>query len=266
MNWDSHVHVFGPPARFPLASSRGYAPPLRSLGQLEEAAAAAGIVHLVLVQPSVYGTDNFCLLEALREGAGRHRGVVVVDSGVSTKALERMHEVGVRGVRFNLVSPDGNGLAGFERIARAIEPLGWHIQFLVPPEGLQQVLELRARCAAPFMLDHFGGIAADRGERSGHAAVLLKLLVRDDCWIKLSGFYRLSAKPGWSDMDSLLIQLATIAPDRVVWGSDWPHTWFFSGEHGPAPAYADTLAPLLRCLPPEIRSRALQDNPWRLYL
>jgi predicted TIM-barrel fold metal-dependent hydrolase len=266
MHWDSHVHVFGPPARFPLASTRGYAPPLRSLGQIEELAAAAGIVHLLLVQPSVYGPDNACLLEALREGGGRHRGVAVIDPGVPARELERMHEIGVRGVRFNLVSPDGNGLADFDRVARAIAPLGWHIQFLVAPEGLRQIAELRKRTAAHFVLDHFGGITADHGERSEHAQVLQELLVREDCWVKLSGFYRLSSKPAWDDLDSLLIQLATIAPDRVLWGSDWPHTWFFGGKHGSAPAYAQTLAPIQRCLPAELREQVLQNNPWRLYL
>jgi len=266
MYWDCHVHIFGPPARFPLASTHGYVPPLRSLGQAEEAARSAGIAHLVLVQPSVYGTDNFCLLEALRASGGRHRGVVVLDPATPGAELRNMHEVGVRGVRFNLVSADGNGLAGFERIARLIEPLGWHMQFHVTPEALWQILELRERTTAPFVLDHFGGITADHGERSEFAGVLQKLLVRSDCWVKLSGFYRLSEKPGWEDLDSLLIQLATIAPERTLWGSDWPHSWFFSGARGPVPGYADTLAPVDRCLPAEMRQQVLQNNPWRLYL
>lgn len=266
MHWDCHVHIFGARAQFPLASTRGYVPPLRPLGQVEEAALGAGIAHLVLVQPSVYGTDNFCLLEALRASGGRHRGVVVLDPAVPEAELRNLHQVGVRGVRFDLVSADGNGLDGFERIARMIEPLGWHMQFLAPPEALRQILELRGHTSAPFVLEHFGGITADHGERSEAAGVLQKLLVRDDCWVKLSGFYRLSEKPGWDDLDSLLIQLATIAPERTVWGSDWPHSWFFPGARGAAPAYADTLAPLNRCLPAEMRERVLQDNPWRLYL
>lgn len=266
MYWDCHVHIFGPPAQFPLASTRGYVPPLRSLGEAEEAARSAGIAHLVLVQPSVYGTDNACLLEALRASGGRHRGVVVLDPGLAPAELRSLHQVGVRGVRFNLVSADGNGLADFERIARLIEPLGWHMQFLAPPEALRRILELRALTTAPFVLDHFGGIGADHGKRSEHAAVLQQLLVRGDCWVKLSGFYRLSEKPDWADLDSLLIQLATIAPERTLWGSDWPHSWFFAGERGPAPEYADTLAPLNRCLPADMRLQVLQNNPWRLYL
>lgn len=266
MHWDCHVHVFGPPAQFPLASTRGYAPPVRTLAQVESAARAAGILHLVLVQPSVYGTDLLCLSEALREGGGRHRGVAVLAPGTPAAELERLHELGVRGVRFNLVSPDGNGLQGFDDIARAIAPLGWHVQFHVAPDHLRQVRELRARTRAPFVLDHFGGLTAAHGLAGEHAALLTELMVRNDCWLKLSGFYRLAAQKDYSDLDPLLLEFANVAADRVLWGSDWPHTWFFDGEHGAPPAYADTFAPIARCLPVELRLKVLQDNPWRLYL
>jgi predicted TIM-barrel fold metal-dependent hydrolase len=258
--------VFGPAAQFPVASARGYAPPVRTLAQAEALADAAGIKHLVLVQPSVYGTDLFCMLEALRAGAGRHRGVVVVPAGISSAELENLHQLGVRGVRFNLVAPDGNSLDGFDEIAGKIAPLGWHIQFHVAPEDLRGVQALRKRTAAPFVLDHFAGLTVAHGQDSELAGVLRELMVRDDCWIKLSGFYRLSGDRSYRDLDTLLLELATIAPDRVVWGSDWPHTWFFPGKHGAPPAYAATLAPLERCLPPELRQKALQNNPWRLYL
>jgi predicted TIM-barrel fold metal-dependent hydrolase len=266
MNWDCHVHVFGPAAQFPVSSARGYTPPVRTLAQAEELAAAAGIAHLVLVQPSVYGTDLFCLLEALRAGAGRHRGVAVVGAGISGAELQNLHQLGVRGVRFNLVSPDGNSLGGFDEIARKIAPLGWHIQFLIAPEELRRVQELRKRTAVPFVFDHFAGLTVAHGQDGEHAGVLRELMVRDDCWIKLSGFYRLSEDRGYRELDPLLLELATVAPDRVVWGSDWPHTWFFAGKRGAPPAYAATLAPLERCLPPELRQKALQNNPWRLYL
>lgn len=266
MNWDCHVHVFGAAAQFPVSSARGYTPPVRTLAQLEEAAASAGIQHLVLVQPSVYGTNLLCMLEALRAGAGRHRGVAVVGAGIAEAELENLHALGVRGVRFNLVSPDGNGLEGFDEIARKIAPLGWHIQFLIAPEDLRRVQELRKRTAVPFVLDHFAGLTVAHGQDGEHAGVLRELLVRSDCWIKLSGFYRLSNDRGYRDLDPLLLGLATIAPDRIVWGSDWPHTWFFPGKHGSPPAYAATLAPVERCLPAELRQKALQNNPWRLYL
>jgi predicted TIM-barrel fold metal-dependent hydrolase len=249
-----------------VASARGYSPPVRTLAQIEELAHEANIQHLVLVQPSVYGTDLFCMLEALRAGAGRHRGVAVVGAGISGAELENLHQLGVRGVRFNLVSPDGNKLEGFEEIARKIAPLGWHIQFLIAPEDLRRVQELRKRTKVPFVLDHFAGLTIAHGQDGEHAGVLRELMVRDDCWVKLSGFYRLTEDRSYRDLDPLLLELATIAPERVLWGSDWPHTWFFPGKHGAPPAYAATLAPLERCLPAELRQKALQNNPWRLYL
>lgn len=266
MNWDCHVHVFGSPGRFPLASTRGYAPPVRTIEQVESAAAAAGIAHLVLVQPSVYGTDNRCLLDALRAGAGRHRAVVVLAPGYSILDLERLHEIGVRGVRFNLVSPDGNGLEDFEGIARDIAPLGWHVQFQITPLHLPQLRALRKLTKVPFVLDHFAGLRGADSREEGRAGELIELLVRGDCWLKFSGFYRLSEEPDYRDMDTLLLELANVAADRVLWGSDWPHTWFFRRKNAKAPEYEATLAPLRRCLPAELRLKALQDNPWRLYL
>ncbi len=190
MNWDCHVHVFGPAAQFPVSSARGYTPPLRTLAQVVGLAAAAGIA-----------------------------------------------------------------------------PLGWHIQFLIAPEDLRRVQALRKRTAVvPFVFDHFAGLTIAHGQDGEHAGVLRELMVRDDCWIKLSGFYRLTNDRAYRDLDPLLLELATVAPDRILWGSDWPHTWYFEAKRGSPPAYAATLAPLDRCLPPELRQKALQNNPWKLYL
>lgn len=255
--WDCHVHVFGPAARYPLASRLAYTPPERSLSQVEAAAAPVGVGRFVLVQPSVYGTDNACLMNALRSGGGRHRAVVVVDPGVSVHELRAMHAAGVRGIRFNLVSKAGNSLEGFAELAGRIAPLGWHIQFLADPADLATIRRLRAATPVPFVLDHFGG---------GEPQPLLELLAREDCWVKLSGFYRLlPAGAPYGALDGLLKAAAQIAPDRILWGSDWPHTWFFDPGRGAAPAYADTLAPLRRCLPEDLLRAALRDNPARLY-
>jgi predicted TIM-barrel fold metal-dependent hydrolase len=257
LRWDCHVHVFGPAARYPLASRLAYDPPERGLAQLEAAAAPAGIDRFVLVQPSVYGTDNACLLDALRAGGGRHRAVAVVDADVEVRRLREMHALGVRGIRFNLVSKAGNSLEGFAELAGKIAPLGWHVQFLAEPADLVKISALRATTAVPFVLDHFGG---------GESRLLLEMAAREDCWIKLSGFYRLlpAGRP-YADMDALLASVAAAAPGRILWGSDWPHTWFFEPGRGAAPAYADTLAPLRRQLPAGALREALSDNPQRLY-
>jgi predicted TIM-barrel fold metal-dependent hydrolase len=257
MRWDCHVHVFGPAECYPLASRLAYAPPERSLAALAAAAAPSGVARFVLVQPSVYGTDNRCLMAALREGGGRHRGIAVVGPEAPADELSAMHAAGVRGIRFNLVSKAGNGTAGFDALAAKIAPLGWHVQFLATTADLPAIAALRARTPLPFVLDHFGG---------GESTLLLQLAARDDCWVKLSGFYRLLPKGAdYAALDPLLRRVAAIAPERILWGSDWPHTWYFPGDQGKAPAYADTLAPLLRCLPEALLRRVLQDNPLKLY-
>lgn len=265
-SWDSHVHVFGTADRYPLSPRRGYTPPERTLEQLESVAAAAGVGHAVLVQPSVYDADHRCMEAALRAGGGRHRGVAVLPPDVGADRLRQLHALGVRGVRFNLVSPAGNRLDGFEEIARRIAPLGWHIQFLVAPRELPAVAALREKVAVPFVLDHLGGLTADLEPEGDVARPLLALLARGDCWVKLSGFYRLSkAGAPYDDMDRLVARLSQAAPERILWGSDWPHTWHMEPGHGPAPSYGDTLAPIRRCLAPELQHQALVENPATLY-
>jgi predicted TIM-barrel fold metal-dependent hydrolase len=264
--WDCHTHVFGPIERFPVAERRGYTPPVRTIEQLEENGRRAGIGHVVLVQPSIYGVDLTCMLEALSATDGRHRAVAVVDPGIGEERLAELDGLGVRGVRFNLVSPAGNRLDGFHAIARKIEPLGWHAQFFVGPEGLREVAELRSSTSIPFVLDHFGELPSSTQLDSPACRFLLDFLAHEDCWIKLSGFYRLSeAGAPYPDMDALVAALYGAAPERAVWGSDWPHTWFFDSHRGAPPAYEDTLAPIKRCLSAEQQQRVLRGNPARLY-
>jgi predicted TIM-barrel fold metal-dependent hydrolase len=264
--WDCHAHVFGPIERFPGSERRGYTPPVRTIEQLEANARRAGVGHVVLVQPSIYGTDLTCMLEALSASDGRHRAVAVVDPDITEARLAELHALGVRGVRFNLVSPAGNRLVGFHEIARKIEPLRWHAQFFVEPEGLREVAELRQSTALPFVLDHCGGLPSSTSLESSVWGLLLEMLARGDCWIKLSGFYRLSGTSApYTDMDALVVALYNAAPERTLWGSDWPHTWFFDSDRGATPAYEETLAPIERCLSKAARERVLEENPARLY-
>lgn len=262
--WDCHTHVFGPAGRYPVSERGGYPPPLRRLGELEAAGQKVRVGHAVLVQPSIYGTDLDCLTDALRASDGRHRAVAVVPPSLPDDRLAELHGLGVRGVRFNLVSAGGNGLTGFPEIARRIAPLGWHAQFFIEPQALPEIVALRTSTGIPFVLDHIAGLTAAAGTTELQA--LLRLLATGTCWVKLSGFYRLSgAGAPYADLEPLLHLLGKEAPERLLWGSDWPHTWYFHGEHGPPPTYADTLAPILRCLPETTRRCVLRDNPAALY-
>jgi predicted TIM-barrel fold metal-dependent hydrolase len=152
--WDAHVHVFD--AAAPVRTGH-YRPETRTLAEAEAIGALHGIGHLVLVQPSVYGADNGVLLRALREHPGRHRGVAVVDESVADADLDALHDAGVRGVRFNMVSPVGNGDGALQALAPRLRERGWHVQWYVRPGQLPHLVELQRRSGLSFVLDHLPG-------------------------------------------------------------------------------------------------------------
>ncbi|MFC5520664.1 amidohydrolase family protein [Polaromonas jejuensis] len=265
--WDSHVHVFDAGA---AVATGHYRPAHRPLADIEKLAQSHGFGHLVLVQPSVYGTDNTVLLNALRAGQGRHRGVVVLPPSVDDAALHAMHALGVRGVRFNLVSPVGdrlNGLDGqgaldsFHAFAPRLRALGWHVQWYARPEDLPTIAALHAASPVPAVLDHLAGLHADLP--LGHAAwQALEELAGRGAWVKLSGWYRLHAMAPYEVLDDSIRKAALLFKERMVWGSDWPHTAFAPDA---LPAYAGTWAPVERVLTAAQKNHAREQAPAALY-
>ena len=265
--WDTHTHVFGPPERYPLAPTRGYTPPVRWIDQLAKASTGAGIGQVVMVHPSVYGFDLSSLTDALAAGDGKYRAVAVVPPDVSTARLRALHKLGVRALRFNLVSIAGNTFEGFDELAAKVADLGWHAQVFIDPRNLADVMRWRERTAMPFVFDHFGGFRAGTDLDSPAWQSLLALVRDANCWVKLSGFYRLSDR-GWpyDDLAPLAKSLASASTDRLLWGSDWPHTWFFEHVADQPPRYQDLLAPITRNFAdPAVQRRNLIENPERLY-
>ena len=259
--WDCHVHVFDGKAK---VAPGHYAPQHRPLAAIEELAQSHGFGHLVLVQPSVYGTDNTVLLNALRVQPGRHRGVVVLDASISDAELASMHALGVRGVRFNLVSPAGNSsnlAADFAELAPRLQALGWHVQWYARPEDLPLVFALHQTTPVPAVLDHLAGLHANLP--SDHAAwQALEKLAGQGAWAKLSGWYRLQAHAPYTVLDSNIARVAKLFAGHLVWGSDWPHTLFTADA---LPTYASTLEPAVRVLREVQKMDALQQAPGRLY-
>ena len=263
--WDCHVHVFDGAAK---VAPGHYAPQHCPLAAIEALAQSHGFGHLVLVQPSVYGTYNSVLLDALRVQPGRHRGVVVVDASVSDAELTDMHRVGVRGVRFNLVSPAGNHQNppdDFAKLAPRLQALGWHVQWYARPEDLAVIAALhQAACQTsplPAVLDHLAGLHAN--VELGHAAwqALAKLALLG-AWVKLSGWYRLQTDSPYKLLDGNIARVANLFTNHMVWGSDWPHTAFAANAQ---PAYASTLEPVVRALTQAQKIEVLQQAPRRLY-
>lgn len=257
---DTHVHVFGPQSRYPLDARRGYTPHVCTLDDYRRVMHALGIERAVLVQPSVYGTDNRALLDALRAGGAAFRGVVVPAADISDAELRDMHALGVRGVRLNLVNPQVLGVDDAVRLCARVAPLGWHLQLQLGlgPEGVTALRALAPRIDVPLVIDHAGRVPP-----GADAQPLLDLLGSGNCWVKLSAPYRSSARPfPHEDVTPLMAALVAARPDRLLWASDWPHT-----EQLVATPHAGALVDLLyRWIPdPATLRRICVDNPARLY-
>jgi predicted TIM-barrel fold metal-dependent hydrolase len=258
--WDCHVHVFDPaqPSR-----AGHYRAVDRPLSQIETLAQAHGVRHLVLVQPSVYGADNGLLLRALAIEPGRHRGVVVVHPGIADAELDAMHGLGVRGVRFNLVSPvGGNGVPAdqFAALAPRLRQRGWHVQWYARHPDLPGIAALHRDSALTCVLDHLAGVDADVSASSPSWRAL-EGLADQGAWIKVSGLYRLNAQAPYAELVPRVRRLAGMFGERMVWGSDWPHTSFAPDA---LPPYGSTWQPLVEALGQDA-AQALRRRPPALY-
>jgi predicted TIM-barrel fold metal-dependent hydrolase len=252
--WDTHVHVFD--AAQPVRGGH-YLPATRSLAQVEAIGAPHGIGRFVLVQPSVYGADNALLLRTLEREPGRHRGVVVLEAEVTDAQLDAMHALGVRGVRFNLVSPVGNGAGALASLAPRLAARGWHVQWYAQSHQLLQLVELQRATALTFVLDHLAGLTPHSPPGDWQAAAEL---ARDGAWIKLSGWYRLEVREPYAELVPLLRRAAESFGERMVWGSDWPHT-----SLAEPPAYASLLQPVRAAFGDAFTDAVLREFPARLY-
>lgn len=255
--WDCHVHVFDPAHP---AQAGHYRPVLRDLAAIQQTAAPLGVGHLVLVQPSVYGTDNALILRALAREPGRHRGVAVVDTTVTDNELDEMHALGVRGVRFNLVSPVGNGPEAFRALAPRLKALGWHVQWYARHDQLGAIAGLHEGSGLTAVLDHLAGLHAGVGAKDP-AWTALQRLADQGAWVKLSGWYRLQASAPYEALSANIQRVAQTVGDRLVWGSDWPHTAF---DHDALPPYASVWQPVVQALG-EARAAAVRAAGALLY-
>lgn len=248
--WDCHVHVFeaGAPAR-----AGHYVPAPAPLADIEGLAAQCGIGHLVLVQPSVYGTDNSVMERALRESPGRHRGIAVLEDDVDDATLDRLADAGVRGVRYNLVSPVGNAAAALPALAPRLRERGWHVQWYAQDGHLPRIAELQGQCGLTFVLDHLAGLRAD-APVSPEAWSALQRLADAGAWVKLSGWYRLGASEPYLALVPMIRRVAALFGEHRVWGSDWPHTSLPADPQSRVPSL---LAPVREALGADALARLL---------
>lgn len=245
-SWDSHMHVVEP-QRYPIASNAVYQPSSHTLSEAMAMEASLGIENIVLVQPSIYGTDNSCLLEALRQvGLARGRGVVVIDpTTMHLQTLTEWHTLGVRGVRVNLKSV-GKEMSEHElaqtlfQHAELVRPLGWIIQLWIPLHMLPTIERVVPQLGVKVCIDHFGGpelspSLLDNGPNDLAAfdpytlpgfSSLVSLLRAGKTYVKISAPYRLSKDKNMRDIQAIAVELLRVAPRRVIYATDWPHTRF----------------------------------------
>lgn len=223
---DAHCHIFGPGDRFPYAPNRTYTPPDAAKEKLAALHRHIGLSRAVLVQASCHGTDNSAMVDAMEWSKGAWRGVAMVARNATDRELEKLHAAGARGARFNFVAhlggaPDLNAVN--EVIAR-VRPLGWHIELHLDAHDIATYRPFLDQLQVPFIIDHMGRVAAKDGLDQAPFRELLDLMKNELAWVKVSGGDRVSSsgKP-FHDAIPFARALIEAAPDRVLWGTDFPH-------------------------------------------
>lgn len=260
---DTHVHIWGPFDRFPLAKGAPYTPPERTSDDLVVLHERLGVDRAVIVQTTVYKADNRAMLDGIERSAGRWRGVALIDETFDDAAFRALHQGGVRGVRFGFVKHLGGvpDLALVRRTAARIAPMGWHLVLHLDAGNIPEFLEFFSEFSLPVVVDHMGRVPVRDGLDQAPFRLLLELLKRPNWWVKVSGAERISEiGPPFADAIPFAQGLIAAAPDRVLWGTDWPHPnvrW--------EPDEADLVDLLPRFADAAALQQVLVDNPARLY-
>ena len=270
--WDTHAHIFGPSDKFPYAEGRGYTPPDAPVEAYVKLLDRLGCAHGLIVQGNAHGYDNRVLLDALARFPDRLRGIAITDARIAPGTLRDWHALGMRGLRFHLLEAKpgyvrGVGLDVFDHFRRTMAELGWVAQFFCDGRllaGFAGRLREIAR-ELPVVVDHYGMIDAARGVDDGNFQALLRLVGEGHAHVKLSAPYRISTQyPDYADARPLHAALLAANPERLLWGTDWPHPSI------PASVMPDDghLLDLFQAWTPDavMRRRILVDTPARLFL
>lgn len=262
---ETHSHIFGPAGQYPRTPGRNpnYGASLEAYKTLLD---RLGFERCVIVQPSLYSTDNRCTLDAVRDfGPSRARAVVVTKKDVSREELQAMHDAGARGLRFFLLVDDfvmGDAPAMAERIA----PLGWHLQVQDRGNWLAEAIPLLEKLPVDIVIDHVGRTPPENGVNDPGFKALLRFMESGRCWVKISAPYLASTAgpPDYADVGEKVRALVAVRPDRLVWAANWPHP--SHAEAADKPEEADCLDVLLDWVPDAAaRNAILADNPGILY-
>ena len=276
---DCHTHIHADPAKFPFFAGRVYTPELASPEEMSALHKALHIERVVIVTPSVYGPDNSATLFGMKARGATARGVAVIDDKTPESDLDAMHQAGIRGIRLNLatggVSDPNVGRSRFQAAVDRMKARGWHIQLFTSLPMISAIKELVAASPVPAVFDHFGGAQAELGAGQPGFSDLLDLVKSGKAYVKISGAYRASKLgPDYADAAPLTRALIAANPERIIWGSDWPHPDSVTPP-GKSPTDVTPLfqiddGRLLNQLPvwaPDaaVRKTILVENPAKLY-
>ena len=259
---DAHCHVFGPAAKFPYAPGRRYTPEDAPKEMLRALHAHLGIERSVIVQASCHGSDNAAMLACIASDPKRYRGVAIVDDSLSDADYDKLDAGGVRGVRFNFVKHLGGApdLAVFKRVIDRSKSRGWHVVLHLDAPDIVPLSPMIRALPLPFVIDHMGRVPAAAGLEQPGLRALLELARLENCWIKVCGAERISMPP-YDKAVPIAHALVQAAPERVLWGTDFPHP---NATHEADEADLVDLVPQYAA-DAEAQRRLLVDNPARLY-
>ncbi len=261
---DSHFHVFGPHDKFPYAPDRPFTPTDAPKEDLFRLHGFLGFERGVFVQSTCHGSDHAALLDLLAAGKGRYRGVALLKPTMPQAEVDRLDDAGVRGVRLHFFPRLGAPMPrdDMRKVIELVEPNGWHIAIHTGGNGLLELYDFIRSIDAPVVIDHIGRVDVGEGLRGQAFSVLRRLLDTGNIWVKLSGTDRIAKqKYPYADAVPFARDLAAHAPERVVWGTDWPHP-----NHNAVPNDGE-LVDLIAEIAPDLRTRQLMlvDNPAKLF-
>jgi predicted TIM-barrel fold metal-dependent hydrolase len=264
--WDTHFHVLGPQTRFPYAATRKYTPPDAPLEACLHLHDTLGVSRGWVVHANTHGFDNAVNLDAVARSGGRYLAVVRLDASASRDGCRKLHDQGARGVRFAFNPTHGGTLDVeiFDHVLGCIEGLGWFVELHFEGAALPGLARWLASIPAPVVIDHLGRIDPRLGLGQEPFGALVDLVRRENIWVKLSGFDRISRTGHpYLDVAPFVRRLVEEAPDRMLWGTDWPHTGHF--DPAGVPDDGKLVEAFAGLVPDEtIRNRILVDNPPRL--
>jgi predicted TIM-barrel fold metal-dependent hydrolase len=262
---DAHCHIFGPADKFPFSDDRTYTPPDSGIDDFLVLQERLGLSRAVFVQASCHGTDNSAMVDAIIRGKGRFAGVAMIDESFSDADIQKLHDVGVRGTRFNFVAHLGGApeMDEYWRIVERVARFGWHIVLHFDAKDLPSHVEMLDKMPVPYVIDHMARIDAKAGLEQEPFQQLLELMGDERAWVKISGAERQTADgtPPYDDVVPYAQALVAAAPERILWGSDWPHP-----NVRATPDDGDLIDFVAQVAPDEAtRQKILVTNPERLY-